>query len=58
MLDFVSQLIGPLNCNASVEDGNPSLVGLQLASQIIALGALELPTFPFVNLSSSSHINQ
>jgi hypothetical protein len=58
MLDFVSQLISRLNCNASVEDGSPSLVGLQLAFQINALGAIELPTSPSVNLFSSSHMNQ
>jgi len=31
-LDFVSHSTSPLNDNASVEDGGPSLVGLQLTS--------------------------
>jgi hypothetical protein len=34
------------------------LVGLQLASQTTTLGAIELPTSPYVNLSLGPHINQ
>jgi hypothetical protein len=47
-----------LNDNASVEDGGPSLVGLQLTSHAIALGAIKLPTSHYVNLSLGPHINQ
>jgi hypothetical protein len=57
-IDSVSQSISPLRCSASVEDGGPSLVGLQLASQTSAPGAIELQASPSANLSSGPHINQ
>jgi hypothetical protein len=39
-LDFVSQSISPLRCGVNVEDGGPSLVGLQLTFRLLLLGPL------------------